>query len=177
MLSDRGVREKRARCADRSPSMDLFGKGMGLDRETREKRVKLNMDLGLRDFLVEGLGLDGEIREKREKDVDLEDIDYLVGGSGKNDPIGSLQGRGLGVDGAEIFDAGCFLSVTIETPPARRDELELLIDRACLIVKISNLGFKKAISLPSEVVREGSRATYKNGVLDIVLKKACYHKK
>jgi len=120
---------------------------------------------------------------KRKRDHDFDDIDDVIERINRIGKIGDLFKSSADEDGIiepepnelddpEILDNGDTLSITLEIPQIRREDIELFMGRTSLSVEVAKDGFRKDVELPLEVVHDGSRATYKNGILDVVLRKA-----
>ena len=137
---------------------------MEIDRGDRKKRKKPKKDPGDIDDIMDRINRINHIRDlldpndENEFSWELEETD----GAKMMDPE-DLE--------PEILDMGDSLAVTLEIPRIRREEIELFMDKGSVSVRTKH-GFKKDIGLPHEVIHKGSRATYKNGVLDMVLRKA-----
>jgi HSP20 family protein len=65
------------------------------------------------------------------------------------------------------------LSITVELPGVDKDEIDMRISEDRLIIKVDSPERKyyKEVDLPSLVDPDSVKATFKNGVLDIVLRK------
>ena len=70
---------------------------------------------------------------------------------------------------ADVIDGDESISVTIEIPTARKDDI--LIEVSDDRIEIQDNMYTRRIKLPSEVEPETARATYKNGILDVEMKK------
>jgi HSP20 family protein len=75
-------------------------------------------------------------------------------------------------DEPEILDLGSSLSVTIEIPGVKREDIELFVEKDSIFLEVPDSGLAKRVSLPRDVAPKSAKATYKNGVLDVILKKA-----
>jgi HSP20 family protein len=99
----------------------------------------------------------------------------------------ALHGTGWGVLAAEVFDNGDSIVVRLEVPGMNREDFELQVVGACLVVRgekqarrertqghyrISECAygrFERAIPLPAAVDAAGTEATYRRGVLRVEL--------
>ena len=124
---------------------------MNLNRDIRERRKRLNMEPGL-DGIIDRMNME------RNAPFSLE-VDNIINWVPEEaEP--------------EIIDEGDSLAITLGIPQTRSEEIELSMGKNFVSVEITQQDFKKEIGLPHEVAYKGSRATYKNGVLDMVLRKA-----
>ncbi len=73
----------------------------------------------------------------------------------------------------DIIEGGKTISVTIEIPGVEKDDIELDTTENMLTISVDapQRRYYKEVELPSKVNPELTKATYKNGVLDIVLEK------
>jgi HSP20 family molecular chaperone IbpA len=123
----------------------------------------------------------GDDEEKRKKlSRDHDDIDDIIDRIERVNRIRDLFSTDEGgwkleepaESDPEILDVGETITITLDIPHIGKEDIELSMGDWSVSISAARLGFRKKVFLPSEVVREGSRATYKNGVLDIVLRKA-----
>lgn len=81
----------------------------------------------------------------------------------------------------DVFESGDEITVVAELPGVEKNKIDLKVtdDRRKLIIRASNGGRKyyKEVELPSEVEPESAKANYKNGVLEVKLKKSKVEKK
>jgi len=64
--------------------------------------------------------------------------------------------------------------VTVELPGVDKDSIDLeIIDNNKLLIKAKgeNRSYRKILELPAEVDEDSIKATYKNGILDIIINK------
>jgi HSP20 family protein len=92
------------------------------------------------------------------------------------DATGNGEEFGHGVDRepiSDIIERGDTVSVTVELPGIDKDDIDLDIDGKTMTVTVDdqNRRIRKEIALPCGVDEESVKATFKNGVLDIVLNK------
>ncbi|UCE38111.1 MAG: Hsp20/alpha crystallin family protein [Thermoplasmata archaeon] len=73
----------------------------------------------------------------------------------------------------DVIESKDSISITLEIPGVDKDEIELTVeeDKVSINVDTSQRKYFKEIPLKSRVDPKTSKATYKNGVLDIILKK------
>lgn len=99
---------------------------------------------------------------------------------GNTKPPKRLEGReGEGYDIAErepltdVIESKDSISITLEIPGVDKDEIELRVeeDKVSINVDTSQRKYFKEIPLKARVDPKTSKATYKNGVLDIILSK------
>ncbi len=74
----------------------------------------------------------------------------------------------------DINETDSEVMVTMELPGFKKDGIELYLNGNSLVVKASSeeREAKKVIPLPAAVDEESIRATYRNGVLDVSMKKS-----
>jgi len=74
----------------------------------------------------------------------------------------------------DINETDSEVMVTMELPGFKKDSIELYLNGNSLVVKASSeeKGTEKVIPLPAAVDEESIRATYRNGVLDVSMKKS-----
>jgi len=70
---------------------------------------------------------------------------------------------------ADIIEDKGYISVTIEIPTANKEDI--LIEVSDDKIEIQDNMYSRRIKLPSKVKPETTKATYKNGVLDVEIKK------
>lgn len=73
----------------------------------------------------------------------------------------------------DVMESKDSISITLEIPGVEKDEIELRVeeDKVSINVDTSHRKYYKEIPLKGRVDPKTSKATYKNGVLDIILKK------
>jgi HSP20 family protein len=73
----------------------------------------------------------------------------------------------------DVIECEDSISITLEIPGVDKDEIELRVeeDKVSINVDTSQRNYFKEIPLKARVDPKTSKATYKNGVLDIILKK------
>ncbi|MEM0489097.1 MAG: Hsp20/alpha crystallin family protein [Candidatus Bathyarchaeia archaeon] len=78
----------------------------------------------------------------------------------------------------DVFQNGDYITVVAELKGFRRENIKVEVEgqRLTLSAKASNRKFYKVLSLPNKVLPESLRTNYKNGVLEIRLKKALVQK-
>ncbi|MCK5548698.1 MAG: Hsp20/alpha crystallin family protein [Thermoplasmata archaeon] len=118
---------------------------------------------------------------------------FVYGFSMRSGPNGKPQVREFGntkyfdVDQKEherepltdIIDKDENIAVTVELPGVEKDDIELGVHEDSLTISVNTdkRRYYKELQLPSAVAPDSAKATYKNGVLDIVLKKSAGKKK
>jgi HSP20 family protein len=98
-------------------------------------------------------------------------------------------GGGVVVPNIDMYDRKSEIVVKAELPGVERDKIDLTITRDAITIKgeikreeeikdedyyareISYGNFTRSVALPSEVESEKAKATFKNGILEIVLPK------
>ena len=90
---------------------------------------------------------------------------------GKEGPALSLQDQREPL--VDIIDEGDQVRVLAELPGVDKDAIHLYVEEHTLTIKVESLErrYYKELSLPSEVVGSSSKSTYRNGVLETILKK------
>ena len=73
----------------------------------------------------------------------------------------------------DIIEGDEDVAVTVEIPGVNRNDIDLNVKREYLEIKVDNptRKYHKRLDLPCGVVPKTTKATYKNGVLDIVIKR------
>ena len=73
----------------------------------------------------------------------------------------------------DVIDEEDQIIVLAELPGVDKEEIQLYVDEHMLTIKVDTpeRGYHKELDLPSEIDASSSRSTYKNGVLETVLKK------
>ena len=73
----------------------------------------------------------------------------------------------------DIIEGDEDVAVTVEIPGVNRNDIDLNVKREYLEIKVNNptRKYHKRLDLPCGVVPKTTKATYKNGVLDIVIKR------
>jgi HSP20 family protein len=92
------------------------------------------------------------------------------------DAIGPGENAGNGLSRepvSDIIERGDTISVTVELPGIEKDDIDIDIDGRKMTVKVDteHRRYQKIIDLPCGVDKENVKATFKNGVLDVNLKK------
>lgn len=79
----------------------------------------------------------------------------------------------------DVFDTDDTVHVVAEMPGIEKEDVELSIDGRTLDIRAArgDRRYNENVELPTEVDDKSAKATYKNGVLDIVMKKAKDSKK
>lgn len=102
-------------------------------------------------------------------------------GEGQERPVRDQGGTEYG--GREpltdVIDCGETLAVTVELPGVEKDDIELEISNDTLTIKVDTeeRRYYKEIDLPEAVEEDTTKASYKNGVLDVTLTKKASTKK
>ncbi len=73
----------------------------------------------------------------------------------------------------DIIEGDEDVAITVEIPGVERDDINLDITRDNLEIKVDtpNRKYQKNLTLPCDVLPKTTTATYKNGILDIVIKR------
>ena len=73
----------------------------------------------------------------------------------------------------DIIERDDSISITVEIPGVEKDDIDLDVsgDKLSISVDADDRKYFKELPLPSRIVSDSVKATYKNGVLDIVLEK------
>lgn len=73
----------------------------------------------------------------------------------------------------DIIEGKEDIAITIEIPGVEKDDIDLIVKDDTLEIKVDapQRKYHKVINLPCEAKTESTKATYKNGILDIVLEK------
>lgn len=73
----------------------------------------------------------------------------------------------------DIIEGDDDVAVTVEIPGVEKEDIDLNITRDELVIDVNNPNrkYRKKLDLPCNVKPKTTKATYKNGVLDIVIKR------
>jgi HSP20 family protein len=73
----------------------------------------------------------------------------------------------------DIIEGENDVAITVEIPGVERDDINLIATEDALEIKVDSpkRKYHKRIDLPCNVKTKSTKATYKNGILDIVLEK------
>ncbi len=73
----------------------------------------------------------------------------------------------------DIIEGDNDVAVTVEIPGVEKEDIDLNITRDKLEIKVdtSNRKYHKTLDMPCNVKPKTTKATYKNGILDIVIKR------
>jgi len=94
-----------------------------------------------------------------------------------NRPIRSPKGTSTISDEREpltdIIEGDSDIAITIEIPGVEKDNIDLNVTEETLEIKVDapERKYHKVLNLPNKVKTKSTKATYKNGILDIVLDK------
>lgn len=94
-----------------------------------------------------------------------------------NRPIRSPKGTSTISDEREpltdIIEGDSDIAITIEIPGVEKDNIDLNVTEETLEIKVDapERKYHKVVNLPNKVKTKSTKATYKNGILDIVLEK------
>lgn len=100
-----------------------------------------------------------------------------------NRPLKTPEGKSLISDEREpltdIIEGDDEVSTTFELPGVEKEDIDLHVTETTLEIKVntSQRKYYKLLNLPCEVLPKTTRATYKNGILDIVIKRKERRKK
>jgi len=73
----------------------------------------------------------------------------------------------------DIIEGDTDVAVTVEIPGVEKQDIDLNVTNEEIEIKVNNIKRKyhKIIKLPCDVVPKTTKATYKNGILDIVIRR------
>ena len=73
----------------------------------------------------------------------------------------------------DIIEGDNDIAITIEVPGVEKDDIDLNVTEDALEIKVNapERKYHKVVNLPNKVKTKSTKATYKNGILDIVLDK------
>jgi len=73
----------------------------------------------------------------------------------------------------DVIEGDEIVTVTIELPDVKKEDLELKVTENVLKIKVDSPQHKyhKVINLPCDVKEKTTKATYKNGILDVIIKR------
>ena len=94
-----------------------------------------------------------------------------------NKPIKSPKGESIISEEREpltdIIEGDDDVAVTVEIPGVEKEDIDLNVTGDMLEIKVDaqNRKYQKTVQLPCDVRPKTTKATYKNGVLDVVIKR------
>jgi len=94
-----------------------------------------------------------------------------------NRPIKSPSGESQISDEREpltdIIEGDDDVAVTVEMPGVEKNDIDLNVEGDTIDIKVDtpNRKYHKTLNLPCDVLPKTTKATYKNGILDIVIKR------
>ena len=73
----------------------------------------------------------------------------------------------------DIIEGDDDVAVTVEIPGVEKKDIDLNVTGDTLEIKVdtSNRKYHKTVKLPCDVIPKTTKATYKNGILDVVIKR------
>jgi len=73
----------------------------------------------------------------------------------------------------DIIEGENDVAITVEIPGVEKNDIDLKVKEGSLQIKVDapNRKYHKVVDLPCNVKPESTKATYKNGILDVVLEK------
>ena len=95
-----------------------------------------------------------------------------------NKPIKSPKGESLISEEREpltdIIEGDNDVAVTVEIPGVEKEDIDLNVTKENIEIRVDNLQRKyhKNLDLPCDVLPKTTKATYKNGILDVVIKRS-----
>jgi HSP20 family protein len=153
---------------------DLFG---SFDEEFEEMRERM-------DALMEGF-MDGRIDTSMNQPL-VYGFSMRVGSDGKPriEEFGNAPPEVSGEEGArepltDIIEEKERIRVIVELPGVERDDIQLHVEDRLLDISVDreDRKFSKELELPSAVDPDSAEATYKNGVLEVTLKRVAPKKR
>ena len=94
-----------------------------------------------------------------------------------NKPIKSPDGEPIISEEREpltdIIEGDDDVAVTVEIPGVEKEDIDLNVTNENLEIKVDNpkRKYQKRLDLPCDVIPKTTKATYKNGILDVVIKR------
>ena len=73
----------------------------------------------------------------------------------------------------DIIEGDDDVAVTVEIPGVEKNDIDLSVEKETLEIKVDtpNRKYHKTLELPCGVIPKTTKATYKNGILDVVIKR------
>ena len=164
--------KKKKRNAD-----DFFGDFFGEDFDEELRRVRKHMERMLRDVTK---GIDTEEMEKKVYGPFVYGFSMKVGPDGKpqfrefgNTPRGGVAELGEREPLTDVIESKDSVSVTLEIPGVEKNDVDLSATEDTLTIDVDTpkRKYHKDVNMPCKVIPDSTSATYKNGILDIVMKK------
>jgi len=182
-------RRKGRRDEDRAPFDEMFGEGFfgNLDFDMEFRRVFEQMSRMMEESMRDGakpgrsfvqgysihIGPDGKpiIQQFGDKAVPVPQITAKKGKGGAVEAPKIESEREPLVDVIECDEE---VTVTVEMPGVEKDDIDLSVNDDTLAIKAhrGERNYSKTVKLPCPVVPDSTKATYKNGILDLVIKRA-----
>lgn len=94
-----------------------------------------------------------------------------------NKPIKSPEGEPLISEEREpltdIIEGNTDVAVTVEIPGVEKEDIDLNVKNDILEIRVNtpDRKYHKSLDLPCDVIPNTTKATYKNGILDVVIKR------
>ena len=160
----------------KDPFDDIF-RGMGIDPSTFERMFE-EMQKAIGKMLSEGSNFEPGKPY-------MHGFSFKVGPDGKptisefgNRPRKTPNKPGIQLSEereppTDVIETKTDVTVTLEMPGVEKDDIDLHVteDKIEISVETEKRKYHKAIALPTKVKADTTKATYKNGVLDVVVKK------
>ena len=73
----------------------------------------------------------------------------------------------------DVIEGNDDISITVEVPGVEKEDINLNINDSSIDIDVFTLNrkYQKSIDLPCSVIPNKAKATYKNGILDIIIKR------
>ena len=86
---------------------------------------------------------------------------------------GYIEQQDLSENNPEVIEGDEEISVTLEIPGVKKKDIDLKVSKNLIKIKVNHPEnqFYKELKLPCVVKPRTTKATYKNGILDIIIKK------
>ncbi len=172
---------------DRTPFDEMFGEDFFGQFDSEFRRVFEQMSKLMEEGMKEGIrpgrsfvqgfsitiGPDGRpvIQQFGDKPVPVPQITAKKGKGGAVEAPKIEAEREPLVDVIECDEE---VTVTVEMPGVEKDDIDLSVNDDTLAIKAhrGNRNYSKTVKLPCPVIPDSTKATYKNGILDVVIKRA-----
>lgn len=156
---------------------DFFGDFFGEDFDEELRRMRKHMERLFRDVTK---GIDTEEMERKVYGPFVYGFSMKVGPDGKPQfrEFGNTPRKGIAELGereplTDVIESEDSVSVTLEIPGVEKNDIDLAAREDILTIDVDTpkRKYHKDVELPCKVIPDSTAATYKNGILDVVMKK------
>lgn len=156
---------------------DFFGDFFGEDFDDEIRRMRTHMERLFRGITK---GIDTEEMKRKVYGPFVYGFSMRVGHDGKPQfrEFGNTPRKGVAELGereplTDVIESGDSVSVTLEIPGVEKNDVNLSATEDTLTIDVDTpkRKYHKDVVMPCKVIPGSTAATYKNGILDVVMKK------